>query len=169
MLYFYNFIQQKSVFFHEKQQKNHQNLMKTTEKSPKNAKFDAIWYAFNTLRVQNIVNSQKDFAKLLGINEQSISSALRGVDAYLTDSLLFKVDAFMKEQYGINIYDQQGTLNMAGGSTMVVEGDQKILGNENDSERWFSLVDEKDKQIDRLLSLLEREQASREELIKKIK
>lgn len=140
-----------------------------TENLPKEAKIAAILYAYNTLRVKKCVNSQKEFAQVLGMTEQTLSSAMRGKENYLTDNLMRKIADYMQNNHGINIYDQQGTLNMAGGSTMVVEGDQKILGNENDSERWFSLVDEKDKQIDRLLSLLEREQASREELIKKIK
>lgn len=141
-------------------------IMKTTENLSKNDQIAAILYAFNALRLQKVVKTQKDFSRILGINEQTLSSALRGRDGYLTDSLMRKISAQMQAEYGINIYDQQGALNLAGASSVVVEGDQKILGGDN--EKWFTLVSEKDRQIDRLLALLEREQESREELIKKL-
>lgn len=147
--------------------------MKNDKNLPKTAKIGAILYAFNALRMKNIVKTQKDFADLLGINEHTLSAALRGKDRYVTDSLLSKIEEYMQNNHGINIYDQQGALNLAGASSVVVEGDQKILGGDN--EKWFTLVSEKDKQmtekdrqIDRLLALLEREQESREELIKKL-
>jgi phage repressor protein C with HTH and peptisase S24 domain len=51
---------------------------------------------FEHLRFKGVVKSQKEFAKLIGTSENSISRALKGDEAYLTDSLLSKVDAVQK-------------------------------------------------------------------------
>ena len=60
-------------------------------------KIDILTQAFNALRVNGIVKTQKDFANLLGCNEASISRALKGDDKYLTDSLISRVQAYMND------------------------------------------------------------------------
>lgn len=52
--------------------------------------------AFEYLRFRGIVKSQKDFAKLIGTSENSLSRALKGDEAYLTNSLMTKTEAVYK-------------------------------------------------------------------------
>ena len=49
--------------------------------------------AFENLRFRGIIKSQKDFAQLVGTSENSMSRALKGDEAYLTDKLMSKVEA----------------------------------------------------------------------------
>lgn len=51
---------------------------------------------FENLRFKGIIKSQKEFAKLIGTSENSLSRALKGDEAYLTESLMSKVDAVYK-------------------------------------------------------------------------
>ena len=52
--------------------------------------------AFDNLRFHGIVKSQKEFAQLIGTSENSLSRALKGDEAYLTDSFISKVEAAYK-------------------------------------------------------------------------
>lgn len=50
---------------------------------------------FNYLRYENIVSTQKSFAESIGADKSNMSSALKGMERYLTDSLLERVlDAY---------------------------------------------------------------------------
>ena len=64
---------------------------------------------FNNLRFQQIVTSQKEFAALIGTSENSLSRALKGDEAYLTDKLLDRVKAafetYNKPQEEIPVQD----------------------------------------------------------------
>lgn len=59
-------------------------------------KADRIKDAFEILRFKGIVKTQKDFAELIGYSPNNLSRAMNGSEAYLTDSLLSKVDAAVK-------------------------------------------------------------------------
>ena len=48
--------------------------------------------AFNILRSEGVVKTQKDLASLLGMNESSISRAMKEDERYLTDSLVEQVE-----------------------------------------------------------------------------
>lgn len=52
--------------------------------------------AFENLRFQGVIKSQKDFAQLVGTSENSLSRALKGDEAYLTDKLISKVEITYK-------------------------------------------------------------------------
>lgn len=65
---------------------------------------DIITDAFKTLKIKGFVHSQRDFASLLGVNEATISKALKGDAKYLTDSLMSKVSALMSEKTGAEEY-----------------------------------------------------------------
>ena len=52
--------------------------------------------AFEYLRFRKIVKSQKEFAKLIGTSENSLSRALKGDEAYLTPNLIAKVESVYK-------------------------------------------------------------------------
>lgn len=58
-------------------------------------KLEYITNAFNVLRANGIVHSQKDFAALLGTSEGQVSRALKGDERNLTDNLMDKVKSAM--------------------------------------------------------------------------
>lgn len=43
---------------------------------------------YNEARMYGLCSSQKEFAELLGMDQSTISNALRGRDGYLTDSII---------------------------------------------------------------------------------
>ena len=51
---------------------------------------------FEQLRFQGVVKSQKDFAELIGATQNTISRAMKGDEAYLTDNLISKAEAVAK-------------------------------------------------------------------------
>ena len=59
-------------------------------------KLDLIKEAFEYLRFIGIVKSQKEFAKLIGTSENSMSRALKGDESYLTPNLITKVESVYK-------------------------------------------------------------------------
>lgn len=59
-------------------------------------KIDFLKEAFEYLRFRGIVKSQKEFAKLIGTSENSLSRALKGDEAYLTPNLMTKVESVYK-------------------------------------------------------------------------
>ena len=59
-------------------------------------KLDLIKEAFEYLRFIGIVKSQKEFAKLIGTSENSMSRALKGDESYLTPNLINKVESVYK-------------------------------------------------------------------------
>lgn len=54
--------------------------------------------SFNRLRTRGVVKTYQDFAKLLGVSKNTLSAAKNGQEAYLTDSLISKID------YAVNFY-----------------------------------------------------------------
>lgn len=61
----------------------------------KSEKIALIVDAYNQLRVRGIVRTQGDFARLLGVSQNSLSGAKHGDDRYLTDSLVERVRALV--------------------------------------------------------------------------
>lgn len=51
----------------------------------------------NTLKFNGVIGTQKEFATLLGFSEGSISKALKGDERFLTDNLISKIIALMKD------------------------------------------------------------------------
>ena len=56
--------------------------------------------AFKRLRFSGIAKSQREFAKLLDVNEATISKALKGDEGYLSDIMMSRINALMKEKFG---------------------------------------------------------------------
>ena len=56
--------------------------------------------AFKRLRFSGIAKSQREFARLLDVNEGTISKALKGEDGYLSDIMMSRINALMKEKFG---------------------------------------------------------------------
>lgn len=127
------------------------NDTQNAENTQKSAIFEKILYAYNTARMLNLVKSQKDFSAMLGLSKDTINGALNEREGYLTERLLETITERMLE-HGVDITNGSGT--QIAGANFVAGGEQKILSNEND--RWFDLCAEKDKQIDRLLGIIEK-------------
>lgn len=56
--------------------------------------------AFKRLRFCGLAKSQREFAKLLEVNEATISKALKGEEGYLSDIMMSKINALMIEKFG---------------------------------------------------------------------
>lgn len=56
--------------------------------------------ALNTLRLKHIVKTQKDFCNLIGIDQGTLSKALKGDPKFLSDSLIEKVSNFLDTAEG---------------------------------------------------------------------
>lgn len=131
--------------------------MKSNTKMTKNEQVALISSVFDALRAQKVVNSQKDFAALLGKNEQTISAAMRGRDGYLTDSLVRLVES-VASTYGISTSGDSSPVIGA-----IVGGDnQKILSDQHTAELLVQEMaaqrEQYGKQIDRLLGIIEKMQ-----------
>ena len=59
-------------------------------------KLEYINKAFNALRINGIVRTQKDFANLCGVSEAQMSKAMKGDERNLTDNLIGKVQLAME-------------------------------------------------------------------------
>lgn len=73
-------------------------------------KVNYIVESFNTLRSRGVVKTQGDFASLLGIAERSLSAAKNGKEDYLTDSLIARIQATMRQYNEANVGEKVSTL-----------------------------------------------------------
>ena len=103
-----------------------------------------------------VVKNRKQFAELIGTAEGTLSNSINGVPKYAgtAATLVTRAEAELLKR-GVNI---SGT---GDGSTQVVGSNNNVgvpaKKFEHEGE-WFALVAEKDKQIDRLLSIIEKMQ-----------
>lgn len=133
--------------------------MKNHENTPKSAKIGAILYAFNVLKARKVVKTQKEFAQLIGVSDQTISSAFNGKGRSLNDTLVRRIADYMQENYEIDIYSPASSIFITGDATSApnAPADTSIKTDENIS-RLLDMLNEKDIQINRLLTLLENAQ-----------
>lgn len=96
-------------------------------------------------------HSVNDFAALVALNRSFLSSMFGG-STPVSHKTLGKI-ATALEANGISFEQKDNTGTQIAGANFVAGGEQKILSNDN--EKWFCLVAEKDKQIDRLLGIIE--------------
>ena len=61
---------------------------------------DIINEAFRRLRFAGIAKSQREFARLLDVNEATISKALKGDAGYLSDIMMSRINALMVDKFG---------------------------------------------------------------------
>lgn len=67
--------------------------------------FTIITNAYKSLKANRIVGTQREFAKLLDVNESTISKALKGEPNYLTDKLVSRVNAILEERNEPLLFD----------------------------------------------------------------
>ena len=63
-------------------------------------KVEIVKEAFRRLRFSGLAKSQREFARLLDVNEATISKALKGDEGYLSDIMMSKINALMIEKFG---------------------------------------------------------------------
>lgn len=136
--------------------------MKKDDLECRNAQINEILGAFYKLRAQNAVKSQRDFARLVGVSEQTLSAALRGRDRYMTDSLYEKVKTALQD-FSIEIKDISDLSGLSAGGDIIIEDkSQKNLPAQDENvPRLLDMLSDRDAQINRLLTLLENEQRAR--------
>lgn len=132
--------------------------MENDVKTDKNAQISAILYAFYALKAKKIVKTQRDFAAKMDVSEQTLSAAMRGRDGYLTENLVRKVEEFAAEN-DIDIWSPAGFVVQGDGSNANIgAGAQVNVDITKQLDRLLNMLDERDAQINRLLTLLENEQ-----------
>lgn len=89
---------------------------------------------------------QSEFAKLIGVSRSTVNNALHGTDR-AKNSKICEVACSALCKYGISI-----TGDCSGNFCSVVGIDPK---NFHSQDEWFGLLREKDKQISRLLGIIE--------------
>lgn len=76
---------------------------------------DIIKTAFNRLRANGFVKSQKELAQLLDVTEGTISKALKGDSNHASEILIAKVNALMYEKFGeAPSWDEEVAIDKAG-------------------------------------------------------
>lgn len=112
---------------------------------------------YEQVRATGKIHTRKDFAELAGIPASNISSFMSGYTPLTEQKLQNIRNAIIASGiFGSQIIEENN------GTAIVDNGDmgdnaQKNLQQQSDP-RWFDLVAEKDKQIDRLLGIIEKMQ-----------
>lgn len=108
------------------------------------------------LAVENeLVKTQKQFAQLIGVDNSSLTHALKDDGRVSLANTIKKAEhALMKAGVSIEGGEISGDGNMqnVNGSNNTVGIPQKKFMHEDE---WFALVKEKDRQIERLLTIIE--------------
>lgn len=118
---------------------------------------EKLQHLYELAKQHGLAHSKGDFATLIGVDNSSLSHALKDDGKIKIENVVNKAEhALMKAGVVID-YDAQGD-----GSVQNVTGSNNRIGLppkkfEHESE-WFALVAEKDKQIDRLLGIIEKMQ-----------
>ena len=105
---------------------------------------------YEQAREKGLCASKTEFAQLLGIRAGSLSHALAGTGGVSTENTVLRARRLLASASG------DGSVQNVVGSTIhngvPVKNFEACTG-------WFNLVAEKDKQIDRLLAIIERMQS----------
>jgi len=114
---------------------------------------DRLMELYRIAVANGVVKNRKQFAALIHTAEGTLSNSLNGAHRYLgtASTLVTRAEAELKER-GIAISgDESGNTQIGDNNTMGMS--PKKFTHE---EEWFALVAAKDKQIDRLLAIIER-------------
>ena len=108
---------------------------------------------YNLATRHKLVKSKGEFAKLIGVEAGSLSHALKDDGKVSVDNAITKAEhALLRAGISINASGD--------GNVQTVTGNNNQIGmppkNFDIEQGWFALVAEKDKQIDRLLSIIEK-------------
>ena len=103
-------------------------------------KKDYINRLLNEARMRGLCKTQKEFAALVGMDQSTISNALKGNEKYLTDSIIRRLESWERQ--------------VLGASTTPVQPEQKpdIVIPAATAELYTAMA----KSIDRLTALVER-------------
>lgn len=109
---------------------------------------------FEIAKGHGIVHNKGEFASLIGVDNSSLSHALKGDGKIKVENVVTKAEhALMKLGVALD-NNAQGDNSMQN-----VSGSNNQIGvppkNFSHEQEWFGLVAEKDKQIDRLLGIIE--------------
>ena len=107
---------------------------------------------YDLARQHGLANNKGEFATLIGIDRSSLSHALKDDGKVSLDNTIKSAElALLRAGVSINA-SGDGSMQNVTGSNNSVGVPAKNFTHEKE---WFELVAEKDKQIDRLLSIIE--------------
>ena len=106
--------------------------------------------------LNGLAKNKGEFATLIGIDRSSLSHALKDDGKVSLDNTIKSAElALMKAGISVNASGDGSTAQSVVGNNNTIGLPQKKFEHEGE---WFALVAEKDKQIDRLLSIIEKMQ-----------
>lgn len=111
---------------------------------------------YDLARAEGLVHTKGEFASLVGVESSTLSHALKDDGKIKVENVINRAEhALMKAGVSIS-YGASGNESIQNVSGCNVIGvPQKKFTHEDE---WFALVAEKDKQIDRLLTIIEKMQ-----------
>lgn len=109
---------------------------------------------YDVARAHGLAHSKGEFAALIGVESSSLSHALKDDGKIKIDNVIQKAEHALLTA-GVNYEIVTGEIqeaNVQNGNNNQIGIPPKKFESEKD---WFALVAEKDKQIDRLLTIIE--------------
>lgn len=91
-------------------------------------KLEYIRNIFGLAKINGIVKNQREFAEQIGTSRSSLSQALAGIEAYLTDNLVAKVRLFAKDN-GLEITKAAQAQQAQGPGVFIPEETRAMFDN----------------------------------------
>ena len=122
--------------------------------------------AYNCLKTQGLVSKQEDLANLMGTSVSNVSSALRGVDKFLTDGFIIRFVESTKFLFNLEwLLFERGTME---DKTPVTDIDQSSQVNAIIAGRDMAITEARSR-IDDLKRQLEDLRADKDALIESLR
>lgn len=112
---------------------------------------DRLQKAYNYLRNKGVIHTQEEVANRMQSTASNMSKAMKGAENVLTDNFLRRFN----DAFG-NIFSLQWLI--LGEGEMLLDGNEEendVEFGQSETSRFLSMLEKKDEQIDRLITLLE--------------
>lgn len=116
-------------------------------------KKDKLNSLFTQLYSSGKVHTKKQFAELLGMSYSNIVMAMSGDERYLTDNLIKRVEQFLDKPY-IEAHASGHSNVVVGDGQISTSDDVQLAVLKSENEMLRAQLDDKDKQIEFLKSLI---------------
>ena len=116
-------------------------------------KKDKLNSLFTQLYSSGKVHTKKQFAELLGMSYSNIVMAMNGDERYLTDKLIKRVEQIL-EKPNIEVHASGNSNTVIRSSTISTNDDVQLAVLKNQNEMLRAQLDDKDRQIEFLKSLI---------------
>ena len=116
-------------------------------------KKDKLNSLFTQLYSSGKVHTKKQFAELLGMSYSNIVMAMNGDERYLTDKLIKRVEQIL-EKPNIEVHASGNSNVVIGSGKISTNDDVKLAVLKSENEMLRAQLDDKDRQIEFLKSLI---------------